>query len=129
MPWSRAFKRCVENHGIPIEAAGDGVTAVAELYSVDLMCRHVQRDVTQGDTLCAEIRTRADRDRVGLGIGPQNVERLRRPADLDAAARTGSRWVSAAVAAKDVAAAVDEITGPIPEAAMTLEKPLAAGAG
>src|SRR5215208_2317169 len=66
-------------------------------------------------------RTRAVDHTVGLGVGLQHVQRLRR-ADADPAPLADGEVVMAVVTADDGAVAVDQVAGPVAEAAVARQE-------
>ena len=104
----------------PRSVQGTGRRAVAQLDRVDLgagACRRASRTRTP---VGGQRRARPDGHGVGARVGAQDVERLGRAADLQAAALADGEAVRAAVAADDAPGDVDDV-------ARALAQPAVAG--
>src|SRR3954471_12641202 len=110
------------------QCRGDGRRVVAEADRVDLFAGAVKDGVPEADLPRLGVLAHADRDRVRVGVGGDDVKRLG-GGDADPASLADGEVVVAGVAADRRPGGVEDGPGPLAQAAVALEKPRLALAG
>ena len=113
----------------PRSVHGDRRRAVAQLDRLHLGGRRVQARVAHAHVARRQRGPRADGHGVGARVGAHHVERLRRAADLQAAALADGELMRAAVAPQDAPGDVDDVARALAQPAVAGQERRAPGTG